>query len=21
MGFLWTLHGLLSPRPHGDGTP
>jgi len=21
MGFLWILHGLQSPRPHGDGTP
>ena len=21
MGFLWTLHGPLRPRPHGDGTP
>ena len=21
MGFLWTLHGPLSPRPNGDGTP
>ena len=21
MGFLWTLHGPLSPRPHRDGTP
>ena len=21
MGFLWTLHGPLSPRPHGDVTP
>jgi len=20
-GFLWILHGLQSPRPHGDGTP
>ena len=21
MGFLWILHGLQSPRPHGDRTP
>ena len=21
MDFLWTLHGPLNPRPHGDGSP